>query len=153
MMTKCPLCKTGRLQATTVSHRVNVGDREFRVTIPATVCAACAEDFVSDETMRRLELSVAARLAAIGDASGEAFRYMRKALGLKAAELGKLLALRPETISRWETGRAPVDRGALAALAAAVNDALAGRSDTLDVLRALGGPARGPKRLEIHLEE
>jgi DNA-binding transcriptional regulator YiaG len=136
-----------------VTHRAQVGTREFRATIPATVCDACGEELVADETMRRFELSVAARLAHIGEASGEALRYMRKALGLRAVDLAELLALRPETISRWENGRATVDRGAFAALAAAISDELAGRHATLDVLRALGRPRRTPAVVAIDLDE
>ena len=37
---------------------------------------------------------------------------MRRVLGLTGPELGKLLGVRFETISRWERGEVPVDRGA-----------------------------------------
>lgn len=41
--------------------------------------------------------------------SGEGFRYMRRSLGLKAKQLGALLGVRAESVSRWENARICVD--------------------------------------------
>jgi transcriptional regulator with XRE-family HTH domain len=35
---------------------------------------------------------------------------MRKALGLRAADLAEMLDVTPETLSRWETGKLPMGR-------------------------------------------
>ena len=76
---------------------------------------------------------------------------MRKALGFNAADLASMLAVRAETISRWETGKTAVDRGAFAALAAMVTDQLTAGTTTRDVLHALMRPRRAPRRITLDL--
>jgi transcriptional regulator with XRE-family HTH domain len=56
----------------------------------------------------------------MGLRTGESFRFMRKAVGLRANELSEYLGVAPETISRWETGKWDPDKAAFAALAALV---------------------------------
>jgi transcriptional regulator with XRE-family HTH domain len=76
---------------------------------------------------------------------------MRKALGLRATDLAELLDVTPETVSRWETDRVPLDRGALATLGALLRDARAGSTATLDHLRTLAHPPRGPREIAVRL--
>jgi DNA-binding transcriptional regulator YiaG len=66
------------------------------------------------------ELAIATALALEGPVHGEAFKFMRKAMGMPATELGELLGVAAETISRWETGAREVDRGAWLALGSLV---------------------------------
>ncbi len=66
-----------------------------------------------------------------------------------AAELGELLELRPETISRIENGKIPADRRTVALLGALALDHLAGRTETGDRLRALAHPPKKRKRVEV----
>ena len=84
------------------------------------------------------ELAVAREFADVGVDTGEAFRRMRKALGLRATDLAQLLDLTPETISHWETGKVVINRAAFVALGAMVQDAIDGRTTTRDRLAALG---------------
>jgi len=70
--------------------------------------------------------------------SGEAFRFMRKAAGLRAKELAELLDVTPETISRWEKEHRQPDRKAMMVLGDLVLDRLKGEETALDRLRALG---------------
>jgi transcriptional regulator with XRE-family HTH domain len=72
---------------------------------------------------------------------------MRKALGLKAADLATLLDLTPETISRWENGRGSIDVGALAVLRGLVADRIAGSDQTMTMLRAIRSPAQTPAKV------
>jgi len=41
---------------------------------------------------------------------GGALKFARKAMGLTQDSLARALEVKPETISRWETGAAPVSR-------------------------------------------
>jgi transcriptional regulator with XRE-family HTH domain len=76
---------------------------------------------------------------------------MRKALGLRAADLAGLLGVAAETVSRWETGQRDVDRGALALVGGLVVDRLEGSTATLDRLRALAKPPRTAKTKALEL--
>lgn len=112
----------------------------FEGHLPATECTGCGLVQGEHGSDRRFTLEVARLLADTGQSSGEAFRFLRKAIGLRATELAAFLNLAPETISRWETNKRAVDRAALALLGIAVRDALEGRTTTLDGLRALTNP-------------
>jgi transcriptional regulator with XRE-family HTH domain len=57
-------------------------------------------------------------------------------MGFAAAERATALGVTPETISRWETGRHPIDPAALGLLTVLVREAAAGSTSTLDMLRA-----------------
>jgi transcriptional regulator with XRE-family HTH domain len=119
--------------------------------LDALECSACAESTVDGPVLAHAELEVASRLAREGLATGEGFRFMRKALGFNAADLAAMLGVRAETISRWETGKTAVDRGAFAALAAMVTDRLAERTTTRDVLLGLTRPPRPRRRIVLDL--
>lgn len=54
----------------------------------------------------RFELLAAAALARHGVCTSEAFKFIRKSLGMRATDLGAVLGVAPETISRWETASA-----------------------------------------------
>jgi DNA-binding transcriptional regulator YiaG len=84
------------------------------------------------ELLEAFELDVAGELARHGEASSEAFGFMRRAMGVRAVDLAKLLDVTPETVSRWEHGRQPIDRGAAALLLAMVVDRVEGRTTTND---------------------
>jgi DNA-binding transcriptional regulator YiaG len=110
--------------------------------VPALRCPSCGDVQIESALAQRFQLAVCCELADAGVSSGEALRHMRKALGLRAAELARLLDVTPETISHWETGKASLNRAAFAAVCAMVQDALDGRTTTRDRLAVLakGGP-------------
>lgn len=94
-------------------------DIEFTVTdVPAS--ERDGKWFIWLDIAIRVEETVAMQLALYGVVTGEAFRYMRKTLEMKATELAPLLDVRAETISDWETGKFPVNRAAWGWLAARV---------------------------------
>jgi YgiT-type zinc finger domain-containing protein len=155
-MKRCPLCKSTDLHQVEQSHAVTVplraGPLRIVVTgIPAVRCSACGEGTLDLAELSRAELMAAAEVANRGLREGGAFRFMRKATGLRAAELADLLDVTEGTVSRWENDHAPVDRAAWAALAAVVTEKLAGESTTLDRLRASKDPrgGAGPVRLRL----
>ena len=140
-MLRCTDCDSAALlvDAPAESSREIAGHR-FVAVLPAKRCAACEKLLFDGKAIRNFELRVAGLLADAGASTGPAFRFMRKAIGMRATELAQLLDVSAETISRWETEKRAVDRGALALLGGLVRDAFVGRTSTLDQLRALCEP-------------
>ncbi len=130
---------------------LDVGEQTFRADMPAWKCTKCGEVFYPSESVRSFEFGVAEILAKVGASSGEAFRFMRKVLGLRANELADILGVVPDTISRWEKGKRPVDRGAMAILGAMVDDQIRGSSKTFERLAALRKPPRQAKSVHVEL--
>jgi putative zinc finger/helix-turn-helix YgiT family protein len=151
-MKKCIACGFARLMNTTETHTATVGGYVVKAALPAVVCKKCGESYVEAIDLERFELAAAQELARRGACVGEVFKFMRKAVGLKAADLGSLLGVAPETVSRWETGKVPVDRAAFVTLAALVSDRLSARTETLDRLQAVRRPlARRKAPIQIKL--
>lgn len=153
-MKHCVSCNSDKLQESTVDERLSVGDVTFVASLPALVCDECGESYVAGPDLDRFYLAMAQWLAARGHRSPETFRFVRKALGMRAADLAKLIDVTPETISRWENGHGAIDLGAFALLGELVEDRLEGREATLKRLRALHAPVKTPKRaVRIELPE
>lgn len=136
-METCPTCQKP-LEKGFVSETAEVVGRRFHAQLPALLCAHCDASFVADEDLERFELAIASHLAR-GRASGEAFVYMRRALGLKASVLAELLHTRPETVSRWERGVRTMDWRAFALLGKLVLERAEGSESTrryLEQMRA-----------------
>jgi DNA-binding transcriptional regulator YiaG len=140
-MKRCARCESrGPVVEKVVEATREVAGRVYVGFLPGSACVSCHAVFHEAHVVERFELHVASTIAASGLTHGAAFRFMRKSLGMRAVELAALLDVAPETISRWETARRAVDRGALVVLGALVRDALEGRTDTIDNLRALQTP-------------
>ncbi len=107
------------------------------IAAPARRCAGCGGVRLDDAVAARARLGIARALADRGVHTGDALRHMREALGLRAADLARLLGVTPETISHWETGKLLPARGAFVAVAAMADDALDGRTTTRDRLEVL----------------
>jgi DNA-binding transcriptional regulator YiaG len=110
-MEKCPNC-SGRLAASRQEQEHRVAGRSFAVTVAVTACRKCGLVLLAAKSLERGLLKVACELARRGPMAGPAFRFMRKALALSAVATAGLLDVTPETISRWENGQRPLDRGA-----------------------------------------
>jgi putative zinc finger/helix-turn-helix YgiT family protein len=129
-----------------------VAGATFVADVLADRCGACGEELIEGSDLARFELRIAQWLAGAGVRSGETLRFMRKALGLRSADLGELLGVRLETVSRWETGALKVDAHAFALLGALVDDRLAGSErirTRLEVLRAKPKKLPAEVRLEV----
>lgn len=148
---KCVTCGNGQMKPGPVEIRREVGEHVFTATVPGYRCDTCGEVQFEGTDLARFELEVAKALAESGVASGDAFRWMRKALDLRAIDVAELLSVTPETISRWETGRVTPDRGALALLGLMIMDQARGSSATLDRLRTRARARPLAKRVEIKL--
>jgi DNA-binding transcriptional regulator YiaG len=128
---------------------MEVAGHTFTGKVAARKCRKCGEVLLHGPAVERFELLAAAKLAASGEATGQAFKFMRKAAGLRGADLAALLDVAGETVSRWETGVLPVERRAVALLGAIVTEAAARSTATLDRLRALQAPAKLPKIVKV----
>ena len=89
-----------------------IAGRRLTVDVELGTDPETMEETVSLAEMQRSELEMAAALAESGPIVGETFVWMRKSLSLQSKQLARLLDVRPETITRWETGAVPVDRAA-----------------------------------------
>ncbi len=95
---------------------------------------------------------MAKELAVAGVKSGAALRFIRKAAGLPATDLAVLLDVRPETVSRWENDKRPIDRGSCAVLHQLLVEQLAESTAMADYLRGLGKAKRLPKTVRVEVE-
>lgn len=84
-----------------------VAGRSYQVQVPAERHGE--RILVPDDVTKAAEAAIAAKVAE-GPISGAAFAFLRRSLGLTAAQLGERLDVRPETISRWENDVADVGR-------------------------------------------
>jgi hypothetical protein len=155
-MKRCPVCRGEDLRETeeTVDVAVPTGSEPFRVRVSgvSTVkCGTCGESFLSGPDLGRAELLAGGEAIARGLRDGATLKFVRKALGLRATELGELLDVSAETVSRWENGHRAAERSVWNTLADLVADKLGGRTITIERLRAPGKPRipRQPVRLSL----
>ena len=151
MMKKCIQCGHLGLKRATEEHSIDVAGRTFTADLPILRCPECGETYTDALAMNRAELEAARRLANVGEATGETFRFMRHALGLTAVTLGVELGVAAETISRWERGERDVDRLAWMTLAAMVTDRLENETTTADRLRAMRERPRLAKAVRLDI--
>jgi putative zinc finger/helix-turn-helix YgiT family protein len=133
---ECPDCEV-RLVPSQYLRSRTVAGRCFEQLLPSEVCPQCGREFVGIDTAQEFELSVAEQLAREGPPTGEAFRYMRKALGMSAVEAARLLGVKPETISRWEKGRRTANPALVVLMGTIVLESLKGERTTADRLHSL----------------
>ena len=150
-MRRCIKCKV-ELKPGKTTEIITVGDRRLTLTLPAKHCPKCEETYVAGSDAERADLYVAASLLDLGIATGMAFRFMRKAIGLRAIDLAPLLAVDVATISRWETDKSPVDRCALATLAAIASEKFRGCNETLGRLHGLADGRHPTGKLALELK-
>ena len=150
-MTTCKTCG-GRSTRIRQREEVLVSGRRFVVTLPARSCRSCGVS-VDPASHERMDLEIACELARDGPASGETFRFMRTALGMRAVELADLLGVAAETVSRWENEQRSVDGPAWIALGSIVLEKARLTVSTLERLRALRGPRARARSVRIVLPE
>lgn len=114
----------------------SVAGTEYRVAIPAWACTQCDEVVLDGPSLVRAELTVAAELAKKGPIGPETFRFMRRAIATRAAEIARLLDVSPETVSHWENGRNAPPRAAWMLVSGLVLDAAAGETSTRERLES-----------------
>ena len=118
-------------------------------SLPAVVCESCGESYFEDDDVASFDLRVAVKLAESGIAAAEALKFMRKVTGLNGKEFAELLEVRPETVSRWEKDKRPIDRATYAVIRQLLFDRLHGSTAMADFLKSLHHPKRLPKKVQL----
>jgi DNA-binding transcriptional regulator YiaG len=147
---RCVTCKSGMAKPADVELRREVAGHVFTATVRGLRCDSCGETFTEGVDGERFDYAVAMTLARAAP-SGESFRFLRKLAGLRAADLGDLLGVTGDTISRWETEKSPIDRGAFTLLGLIVHDCETGSTVTLDALKAAGSPQALGEEVRLRL--
>jgi DNA-binding transcriptional regulator YiaG len=128
MMKTCVKCG-GNLKSAVYVHEVTVGGHKVsNGGQMAPKCVSCGEQYISAKALGRLEL-VAAQLVLFerrDRVNGAVVRYARKAMGLRQTDLARMLGVRAETISEWETKTDSVSVATALALHDLVSRSLSG---------------------------
>ena len=155
-MKRCAMCRSDDLRETTEAVEVAVptDSAPFRVRVSGVAsvkCGSCRESFLDGPDLARAELLAAGEAIARGLRGGATLKFVRKALGLRAVELGELLDVSAETVSRWENGHRAAERSVWNTLADLVTDKLGGKTATLERLKAPAKPQipKQPVRLRL----
>ena len=121
----------------------------FEVEQPARRCSKCGEVYRAVDLLGLHELAIAAELARRGIRKGEAVRYMRRAIGLRASDFAELLDVTADTVGRWERDVRPIDPATFAVLGSLVHDHREGRRTMLAQLHAVRSPAARQKLVRV----
>jgi YgiT-type zinc finger domain-containing protein len=111
-MQSCMQCGARRIARTKKDQVYTVGGSSFVVETPAFSCRRCRATFMMGPTLERAEREIACAIALRAPITGEGFRYMRRALAMRAADLAALLNVTAETVSRWENEQRTIDTNA-----------------------------------------
>lgn len=134
-------CKCGEqllVEGRAVVHQV--GERVFEGQVHAWRCSRCGERQDDEDGLRAFERAAAEWLAEHGVRTAQELKFMRKAAGLRVADLAHWLDVPAETIFCWETGKHSLDLVTQATIAAIVVETLRGESYTRDRLCAQKRP-------------
>lgn len=140
-MKRCTNCESTNLVAGKQAFTLDVGERSFDGGVQGWHCEACGEQYYDGPELEQFEQLAAAWLAEHGVRTPEELKFMRKAVGIRAADLAGWLGVTPETVSHWETGKYVADIASRSAIAAIVLDTLRRETTTRDRLHAQEKPA------------
>jgi hypothetical protein len=147
--TRCPACGKTSFQSATYAARRDLDGRRFTGDVPARKCTSCGELLISGPGLGAFERAITLDLVRGGEVGPEGFRWLRKAAGLKAVRLAELLDVTAMQVSRWENGRKPLERRAVALVSALALEQLEGRTGTRSVLEALAAAKKLPKSVRL----
>lgn len=150
MQRLCPVCNKGFLNPSVVEHHRTIGGRVYRANLDAVRCDACGDALISDEVLEHFELAVSSALTN-AEPSGEAFIFMRKAIGLSRAAMAKMLHVPSEVLAGWEVGEQPVEWRAWVLLCLMVAEYRVGSSATRDKLTHQAHEQSAANRQEVVL--
>jgi DNA-binding transcriptional regulator YiaG len=146
---RCPRCGKTSFEVATYAARRDLDGRHFIADVPARKCSSCGELLVSGPGLGTFERAITLDLARGGQVGPEGFRWLRKAAGLKAVHLAELLDVTPMQVSRWENGRKPLERRAVALVSALALEQAERKAATHAVLEALAAGKKLPKNVRL----
>ena len=147
--TRCPACTKTAFEPATYAARRDLDGRRFTGDVPARKCTSCGELLISGPGLGAFERAITLELARGGEVGPEGFRWLRKAAGLKAVRLAELLDVTPMQVSRWENGRKPLERRAVALISALAHEQIEGKAVTRAVLEALAAGKKPSKNVRL----
>jgi DNA-binding transcriptional regulator YiaG len=132
--------------------QITVGRWNFSAELPAKKVPVTDKPVFAAADLRKLEQAAARWIVENGAKSPETLRYLRNLSGRKQNEVSALLGVKPETVSRWESGDNPFDLASWEAISSLALDRISGRSDTEDKLRAaIERRADGAREVSLEL--
>src|SRR2546428_13556936 len=147
--TQCPACGKTTFEAATYAARRDLDGRRFTADVPARKCTSCGELLISGPGIAAFERATTLESARGGDVGAEGSRRLRKAAGLKAVRLAELLDVPPMQVSRWENGRKPLERRAVALVSALALEQVEGKAAARAVLEALAARKKVPRTVRL----
>jgi DNA-binding transcriptional regulator YiaG len=151
-MQTCDRCRRAKVIDVLVDDTMEVGGHTFASQMPATRCLACQQVVLHGKHVRQFERCIAVEIAKAGLRTGDAFRFLRTALGISEAVFAGLIDVPAECVGYWETGKWLVDPRALALLSGLVLANFEGRQAALDGLAVLRTPRRLARKVRLHLD-
>jgi len=152
-MQTCDRCQREKVIEVLIDDSMDVCGHTFTTQVPATRCLACQQVVIQGEHVRRFERRVAAEIAKAGLRTGDAFRFLRTALGISENGLAGLLDVPAEYVGYWETAKWPVDPRALAVLSGLVLAKFEDKVAALDCLAVLRAPRKLGRKVRLHLSD
>jgi hypothetical protein len=150
-MKHCYECKSEKLVEKNLPEEAEVAGVKFMAGLPSIACENCGAATFSSKALGGFELAIAQKLGQFAIREGDAFRFMRKAIGKKAIDLALDLDSTPETISRWENGKVEIEARAFLLLALMVEDKIRGTTTTEELIHALHHKPEKPERIGLTL--
>jgi len=152
-MQTCDRCQREKVIDVLIDDSMDVCGHTFTTQVPATRCLACQQVVIQGEHVRRFERRIAAEIAKAGLRTGDAFRFLRTALGISENGLAGLLDVPAEYVGYWETAKWPVDPRALAVLSGLVLAKFEDKVAALDCLAVLRAPRKLGRKVRLHLSD
>ena len=150
MKDRCPKCSATDLRPAVYAYAREVDGRRFKAEVTARRCGKCGELLISGPGLLDAERALTASLAS-GAVGPQGFRLLRRAAGLAALELAALLDVTPGTVSRWENGKKPLERRAVALVAALALEAAGEPASTRALLDRLASGRKPARRVHLDL--
>jgi DNA-binding transcriptional regulator YiaG len=146
---RCELCGEGERVAFDYLAKRLIDGRTYTGTVPATRCNKCGEELISGPGLVLFDTALTVQLARAGDIGPQGFRWLRGRARLEGQAFAALLDVSPGTVSRWENGKKPLERRAVALVAALALEAAGEPSSTRELLGLLASGRKLPKRIHL----
>jgi DNA-binding transcriptional regulator YiaG len=150
---RCEFCGLGKRVPFEYLMKREIDGRSFSGVVPATRCNKCGEELISGPWLGAFDTALTAQLARSGAVGPRGFRWLRGRAGLESRQLAALLDVSPGTVSRWENGKKPLERRAVALVAALALEALGEPAHTRELLGKLASERKPARRVRLELRQ